>query len=237
MRRLGGTLAAAVMAGLLVGSSVFAASRAGGPLYGMRLAVDDLLLPANAEARLEAELAQAQARLAEAVDASARGDQGALDASLQAYGQAIATLGGERGTGAERALEAVRLHRAVLVAVLEGAPAAAMAGLEQAIARSDALIARLDGAAPPGTDPAGSGAAGQDGDPPAQPGAAATPRAGVTPRPTRGPKAEATPKPIREPKSEATPKPERTAKPQPTPKAGQAPAATPAPDQGDQSDP
>jgi hypothetical protein len=236
MRRLGSTLAAAVMAGLIVGSSVFAASRAGGPLYGIRLAADDLLLPADADARLEAELAQAQTHLAEAVDASVRGDQGALLASLEAYGQTLSALGAERGTGAERALEAVRLHRAVLVAVLDGAPAAAIAGLEQAIARSDALIAKLDEAATPGAGPDGSGAGSQGGGQPARPGAAPTPKAEVTPKPTREPKADVTPKPTREPKADVTPKPERTAKPQPTPKTPQASQPTPAADPGDQDD-
>jgi hypothetical protein len=218
LRRLGGTLAAAVIAGLLVGSSVFATSRAGGPLYGARLAVEELTLPAAAGSRLEAELARSQTRLAEAVDASARGDQGALAAALEAYGSVIAAMESQTGTGAERALEAVRVHRTVLQSVLDDAPAAAVAGLDRALARSDILIDRLEVRLASDKDPNGSGGGGK-------PGAGA----GATPKPTREPKPKATPnaertpkpqatlKPTREPKPEATPIVERTPKPRPTP--------------------
>jgi hypothetical protein len=215
VRRLGGTLAAAVMAGLLVGSSVFAASRAGGPLYGARLVVEDVTLPADPEARLEAELAHSQTRLAEAVDASARGDQGALDASLDAYGRSIAALGSETGTGAERALAAVRVHRAVLESVLDSAPAAAVAGLDQAIARSDVLIGRLEDTLDSGGSPDGAGGGTPGGE--ATPKATREPKPEATPKATREPKPEATPKATRPPKPEATPAVERTPKPRPTP--------------------
>ncbi len=225
LRRLGGTLAAAVIAGLLVGSSIFAASRAGGPLYGARLAVEELALPAAAGSRLEAELARSQTRLAEAVDASARDDQGALTAALEAYGSAIAAMESETGTGAERALEAVRVHRTVLLAVLGGAPAAAVAGLDRAIARSETLIDRLEDTLASDKDPGGTrgtdggGPGGQGGKPAieATPVPTREPKPAATPSAERTPKPQATPKPTREPKPEATPTVERTPKPRPTP--------------------
>ena len=63
-----------MLAGLLIGSTAFAASRAGGPLYDVRLALEEATLPADPGARLEAELAMAQGRLAEIVEAAARDD-------------------------------------------------------------------------------------------------------------------------------------------------------------------
>jgi hypothetical protein len=240
MRRVSATLAAAVMAGLLVGSTAFAASRAGGPLYGTRLAIEEIALPGEADARLEAEMARAQTRLAEIVDASARGDQGALTASVAAYEGVIGTLDRETGAGAQRALETIRLHRAVLVGVLANAPAAAAGGLGQAISRSDALITRLEsagkdhgagnGAGGNGSGPGANSGGGHGAKPTKEPAPEATrkpkqtPKAEATPKPT--PKAEATRKPAKTPLPEATPKP--TPKPHPTPKAGE-PDATQAP--------
>lgn len=242
MRRGSATLAAAVMAGLLVGSTAFAASRAGGPLYGTRIAIEEIALPGEADARLEAEMARAQTRLAEIVDASTRGDQGALTASVDAYEGIIGTLDGETGAGAQRALETIRLHRAVLVGVLANAPAAAAGGLGQAISRSDALITRLEsagndhgagnGAGGNGSGPGANSGGGHGAKPTKEPAPEATrkpkptPKAEATPKPKPTAKAEATRKPAKTPLPEATPKP--TAKPHPTPKAGE-PEATPAP--------
>jgi len=56
-RRVGGAFAAAALAGLMIGSSVFAASRAGGPLYQSRLALESLTLPGDPAARVAAQLA------------------------------------------------------------------------------------------------------------------------------------------------------------------------------------
>jgi sRNA-binding protein len=225
-RRLGATFAAAVMAGLLVGSSVFAASRAGGPLYGVRMEAERLALPGDPGARLEAEIAIAQTRLAEVVDASSRGDQTAFDASLAGYEAAIADFGGATGSSAERALEAITAHRMVLAAVLGRAPAAATDGLNTAISQSDRLIERLDEAmsAGGGTPGAGSGMPGAGTDDNGGPGAGTGPAVDRTPKPGTGPAVDRTPKPAKTaapdatPKSAApaTPKPGKTPKPRPT---------------------
>jgi hypothetical protein len=143
VRRLALSAGAAVLAGLLVGSSAFAASRAGGPLYGTRLVIEELTLPADPASRLEAELALAQTRLAEATDAETRHDDGALAASLAAYGDTLTDIEDTTGTGTARALQTVELHRAVLQGLLADAPQAAIGGLTQAIDSSDRAISQL----------------------------------------------------------------------------------------------
>ena len=210
-RRLTGALAAAALAGLLVGATSFAASRAGGPLYESRLALEDLALPSDPAARVEAEIAHAQARLAEIVEAASHGDSGAMTAALHAYDQAVDQLGTTTGGPAGRALEAVASHQAVLERVAAAAPAAAQAGLAEALGRSDAAIERLTTAgagapgAPgaPGTDPA-NGAAGGDG---RGPGASPGPGGGNAGGNGRGPAASPKPGPVMTAKPDHTPAP------------------------------
>jgi hypothetical protein len=149
IRRLGVSVAAATLAGLMVGSSVFAASRAGGPLYGPRLELEQLTLPSGGQARLEAELALAQGRLAEIVDAVSRDDPAAVAASVQAYLTMLDELGDSHGDPADRALEAIESHRGVLLEVLARVPAVAKSGIETALAQSNKVIERLDAAAGP----------------------------------------------------------------------------------------
>ena len=218
-RRLGISAAAAVLAGLLVGSSAFAASRAGGPLYATRLAMEDLALPSDPASRLEAEIAQAQTRLAEATDAEARGDNGALGASLAAYGTTLAILQDATGTGADRALQAVEFHRTVLLRLVADAPQAALGGLTQALDNSQQAISHLTttqsgtnggtGTGGSGTGGNGTGGKGGNGGGAGQPTPAPTP----SPAPTRTPRPDVTPKP------DHTAKPDHTPKPAPTPPA------------------
>ncbi len=146
MRRLSSALSAAVLAGLLVGTTAFATSRAGGPLYEARLALETLTLPSDAAARVEAEIAIAQSRLAEIVEASSRDDQGALSASLTAYEHAIGSLGATTGEAAARAMEAVASHRAVLERVAGKVPQRARSGLDHALAAGDTVVDKLSGA-------------------------------------------------------------------------------------------
>ena len=156
-RRLGGALAAAVLAGLMVGSSAFAASRAGGPLYDTRLSLEALTLPSDPSTRLDAELARAQTRIAEIAEAASRGDDGAVNAAVRAYASTLFDLDAETGTSAGRARDAVLLHQAVLRDLLLRVPTQAQAGIERAISNSTVAIDHLDLAShPPGT-PAGAG--------------------------------------------------------------------------------
>ncbi len=153
VRRASGALVAAVVAGLMIGSTTFAASRAGGPLYDARLGLETLTLPNDPAARLEAELARAQTRVAEIGGAAARGDNGALNAAVAAYGAELTALDAADGAPAGRALDAVRLHQAVLLDLLNRVPSQAMGGIETALASSSSAIDHLDGASgrEPGT--------------------------------------------------------------------------------------
>ena len=150
-RRIAASLSAAILVGLMVGSSVFAASRAGGPLYESRLALESLTLPSEPSARVDAELALAQARLAEAVEATGRHDDRAAIAALDAYDAAIDRLTTAGGPSAARAREAVQFHRSVLLEVAANAPAGAAAGLERALQNSSRVIESL------GSEGAGNG--------------------------------------------------------------------------------
>lgn len=236
-RRVGAALSAAVLAGLLVGSSAFAASRAGGPLYGPRLVLEDLTLPADPVSRLEARIAQAQTRLAEASDAEIRRDDNALGAALTAYEQALGSIESTTGSDAGRALEAVRFHQSVLTRLLDDAPSAAMGGLTQALDRSDQAITRLTAAdaggstngtggngtggngGPGGNGTGGNGTGGNGG-----PGGSVAPTVAPTPAPasTPMPTPVATPKPDHTPRPDHTPKPNTTAPP-PMPSASTMP--------------
>ena len=223
-RRIGVAVAAAALAGLMVGTTTFAASRAGGPLYDARLALEQLTLPPDAQARLEAELALAQGRLAEILDSVARDDPGAIAAAVRGYGASLDALDGATGGHADRALEAILLHRQVLLGVLGRAPADALAGLQSALDESSLLIERLDaaGTTPPagiGTDgtsnPNAGGTGGQGGGQGGGPGAAGNGNPGAGGAKGQGgkpvqPAAEPTPKPTKEPA------PARTAAPAPT---------------------
>lgn len=229
VRRVSAVLSAAVLAGLLVGSSAFAGSRAGGPLYGPRLALEDLTLPTDPASRLEAEIAQAQTRLAEASDAEARHDDNALGAAVAAYERTLGTLEATTGSEAARALEAVRFHQTVLTQLLDDAPSAALGGLTQALDRSDRAITRLTaadagggtgGGGPNGTGGGPNGTGGGNGNGNGGPGVTAEPT--LAPAPTPAPTPVATPRPNPTPKPDHPPKPDHTAPPPKAP-AGHTP--------------
>lgn len=221
LRRVSVAMSAAVLAGLMVGTSAFAASRAGGPLYETRVALETLTLPAEVEARVDAQLARAQTRLAEAVEAAGRHDDAATAAALDAYDDTINELETMEGASATRALEAVRFHRSILLGIAAGAPAGAANGLDRAIANSDRVIAALETPGP------GSGA-GDDGGRNGNPGGAKptdTP-AQPTAKPDKTETPEATGKP------QATEKPERSQEPAVTEKPGRTPPPRKTPDPG-----
>ncbi len=161
-RRLGVAFAAAALAGLMLGSSVFAASRAGGPLYTSRLALESLTLPADPGARAAARLAQADARLGEAVEAGFRHDDHAVAAALGAYDVTIEELTTTSGPVADEALAAVQSHRTVLLQLATQVPDTATSGIDTALDSSNRVIVRLAAAGAGGPD-AGDGGAGPQG--------------------------------------------------------------------------
>lgn len=202
LRRLSGALSAAVLAGLLLGTSAFATSRAGGPLYETRLALEELALPSDAASRVEAEIAMAQTRLAEIVEASSRGDQRALSAALAAYEHTIGILGATTGGPATRAEEAVASHRAVLERVAGMVPEQARGGLDHALSAGDTAIDKLSGAGggKPGAG-GGDNGKGSGGDIGNGKGSAATPSPEPAPdaTPTQKPGRTPPPKPTKAP--------------------------------------
>lgn len=187
-RRLTSVLAAAAMSGLLLGGTVFASTRAGGPLYDARVWLEAVTLPADPDARLEAEIARAQARLAEAAEAEAAGNDRAVAAALGAYARIVDQAfadGAAAAAGAERATLAFQHHLSVLSTLqaslaADGSPAAD--AVANALERSSRAIDRLGGAqadspasqAGPGTGSGGQQPAATGGQPASTPAARPT---------------------------------------------------------------
>ena len=198
-RPLTGLLAAGLTLGL--GVSSVAAAQPGGPLYGARVWAESLTLPAEANARAQAELDRLQSRLAEAAAAAAAGDTNAANAALEAYSGIVneATQGAGNDVSAAATLETgVRSNIDVLTVLVDRVPTeAARDAIQRAIDRSDSALDELHGNAPttpPGLDPE------------------RTPK----PDPTKKPDKTANPnKPTDDPKA--------TPKPRPTPRANQTP--------------
>ena len=195
-------LAAALLLGLAVGTSAFAASRPAGPLYSARIWLEGVTLPSDREARLEAEVSRAETRVAEALDAETRDDGNAVEAAVTAYQQIVdETLAADPAgsPGDDRAAQAFAHHREVLITLLDRVPDKAKHAIENAIAQSDKAINRLgskrnDNGKPaqkpqsqPGDRPAAT-------DHPRQPGKAPPPRPSAAGGPDRSPKPHPTPR-------------------------------------------
>jgi hypothetical protein len=163
---------------------------------------------------VDAQLVRAQARLAEAVEASGDRDDPALVAALDAYDLIIDQLTTATGAQAVRALEAVSLHQSILREVAATSPAHAINGLDRALANSERVIERLGGVGPgvgsPGVGSPGvgnpGGGAGRSQDPKTDP----TAKPGRTPRPAKTGAPVATPKPGRTPPPPKTPRPAKS---------------------------
>ena len=204
-RRATVALAAASLAGLLLGGTAFAASRAGAPFYGVRIWLEAATLPADRDARAAAEMGRLQSRLGDVADAAARGDGSAVSAALAEYRasveSALATAGEEHDLLARLEIELTR-HRIVLASLLGFVPSNAQDAIQQVLDRDqhalDAIHQRgqpgSNGQGPPADKPGGGGGGGGG---PAQP----------------------TQKPATQPTQ--PPHPEPTARPDRTPKAGQ----------------
>ena len=139
---------------LIVFAAAAVAARPGGPLYEARLAVEEVLLPADGEARTEADLARLEARLAEAREAAANGNESAIAASLEAYGDVIDdTFMRLESSGVDdEALEdALARHLVVLTDLLDRAPIQALPAIEHAIERSDQAVEKINERPEPGS--------------------------------------------------------------------------------------
>ena len=169
-------VAAAVWTAIAVGT--IAAAQPGGGLYAARLWVERATLPATAAARVDADLAKLDDRMAEALAAASVGDRGALAASLEAYGlsaeDATATSAGDLDLGA-RVEAALGRHQVVLSALVAGLTAkgndiavdAIERNIERAIDHNAAVLAALEtrrgGDSADGDANGGSGANGATG--------------------------------------------------------------------------
>ena len=169
-------LAAAVWTAVAVGT--IAAAQPGGGLYPARLWVERATLPTTAGARVDADLARLDDRMAEALAAASVGDRGALAASLEAYGMsaedATATSAGDLSLGA-RVEAALGRHQVVLSALVAGLTArgndvavdAIERNIQRAIERNATVLAMLEtrrgGDAADGGGNGGNGANGTGG--------------------------------------------------------------------------
>jgi uncharacterized protein YciI len=231
-RAAGALLAAALTLGLVAGS--VAASQPGGPLYGSRLWVENMLLPGGPNARADAQVARLDDRLAEVRAALASGDSGATSAALEAYASILADLEAQAAADpavADRVRDDVLRHLAVLEALIGHVPPQAQEALRHALDRSDSALDHLGGAGsgrPPGAPgangggSAGSGGSGGNpdrtpaGNPPTKKPAKTAPKPEATVKPTKAP--AKTP-----PAAEPSKKPAATAAPDPTGGPGRTP--------------
>ena len=202
-RRATVALAAASLAGLLLGGTAFATSRAGAPLYGVRIWLEAATLPVDRDARAAAELSRLQSRLGDVADAAARGDGSAVSVALTEYRasveSALATAGEEHDLLARLEIELMR-HRVVLASLLGFVPTNAQDAIQQVLDRDQHALDAIRQHGQPGSNGQGS--------PAEKPGGG-----GVPAQPTQKPATQPTP-PAR---------PEPTARPEHPPKAGQDP--------------
>jgi len=209
--------AAGLLLVALAAGGALAATAPGGPLYGIRLWVEEAQLPAVPQAREDAQLDRLDERLEEARRAAQNGDVGALVAALEEYqgtaGDALAEAGTDAARREHVAAQLTR-HVAVLEALTTRVPERAAEAIRAAVDRTETRIrVMLDDPGKP-VDPGGPEA-----------------------RPTPKPKPAATPKPTSKPKPTTTPKPAAT--PRPTPKPAKTPPGKPAemPPQGREATP
>jgi hypothetical protein len=190
IRRGAGLLLAAGLSLVVVGGAL-AASSAGGPLYGTRLWLEAITLPADADARVAAEIARLEARLLDVEAAVRAGDRAAVAAALSAYqaiaDEALAGAGGD-ATAIARLLAALDRHLAVLERVAAQVPPQAAESInrniERAMQHSDAAIERIQSKP---EQPSGGGAPAAKPEPAAEPAATPKPKPAATPKATQKP--------------------------------------------------
>jgi len=145
-------------AALTLGSAaaVFAGSGPGGPLYGARLWIETVTLPADADARALERIRQIEDRLVDSERAAAGGNGNAVSAATEAYRAAVDAAIHEAGTNPDRLtrLEAsLGLHVTVLETLAGKVPEAAEQGIQRAIEASQNAVDKIDQAKPdPGSN-------------------------------------------------------------------------------------
>jgi hypothetical protein len=143
----------AVVLGGGTGAAVLGAP-AGSPFYNARVALEQLLLPTEVDARLAAHEEHLAARLADAEAAAARGDAGGLAAALAAFDAEVALAVAEIGDDTDRlaALEVILArHVAVLTALQSKVPA--QASIDNALENSQKALGYVKEKAKTGKPP------------------------------------------------------------------------------------
>ncbi len=145
-------MAAAVVASLTLSGTGFAAAESGPgqPFYHTRLAIEAWFLPpSGSEARLDADLDRAQARLDEARQAAARGDWNAEADALGAYAQVVSSISLPPGqAGREQLRQRLAGQVASLQSLQAGAQAGTISQVSLAIEEVEALLVSAGGPAP-----------------------------------------------------------------------------------------
>jgi hypothetical protein len=133
----------AVVLGAGTGAAVLAAP-AGSPLFNARIALEQLFLPVELDARLAAHEEHLAARLSEAEAAAARGDSAGLAAALTAFDAEVALAVSEIGEDADRLAHLETMlskHVAILTALQAKVPE--QAAIENALANSQKAIVKV----------------------------------------------------------------------------------------------
>jgi hypothetical protein len=228
LRRGGALLLAAGLAvGVLGGTA--AAAQPGGLLYGPRVWVEEVTLPADPSERAAAELRRLEARMTEITNAARSGDQGAIAAAVAAYSAISDEALGGAGTDSsllDHLRVALDRHLAVLRAVAATAPAQAQAAIERnidrAVEHNDATLVKIvSRTSPPNANQSGGSnpQPGVDQKPNANLTPAATPDQSKKPHPTAKPVATPSPTPVVKAPA-PTPPAHPGGKPSPKPKTG-----------------
>jgi len=166
LRRASFAMAASLVLGVSVATTTFAASRAGGPLYDTRVFLDTATLPRDSGPRLQAELALAETRLAEASAAAAENDANAVAAALDAFnGIVVMTCDEQTALGArpDVVIQAFQHHLQTLQAIAATAPATAQGALAHAMAESSKAMQVLEATPGKPADPGQGSSNGQGG--------------------------------------------------------------------------
>lgn len=153
-RRPAAALFAGVFALAILAGSVYGA-RAGGPLYGARLWVEMVNLPADVRDRAQAEVNRLDERIDEAQEASSAGDVSGTEAALAAYSSIVAEatigIGGDATAGATLEV-AVTRQVVVLTVMVDSVPPESRGAAEQALTSSTKARDDLDNAGKPTSD-------------------------------------------------------------------------------------
>jgi hypothetical protein len=197
---------AGLLIALVAAGGAMAATGPGGPLFGARLWIEELQLPAAPEARTEAQLGRLEGRLEEARTAAERGDVRAVEAALESYrdtAEDALIVASDAENRRQMVEERFARHVAVLEALAERVPERAAEAIRAAAERTEARLREIVEEHPGrGRGPREDRGAQPDRTPGPETEPDRTPRPRATPDPGRGPKE--TPKP------QATPDPKET---------------------------